>query len=108
MNELLDRFHLRPLRAGIKVTGIALVASLLCCLMWSAACHKKQKDWRLTHAEAEKLAESMNAQQHLPCGKWAVRDHPDGTAVVYLDESGCKKIDAFKEGFKAVGGRDSQ
>jgi hypothetical protein len=74
-------------------------------MMCSGACHKKQKDGRMTHDEAQKLAASMNAQQHLPCGKWSVRDHPDGTAVVYLDESGCKKTDAFKEGFKAAGGR---
>ena len=80
----------------------ALLGGVLVLLLFSSACRRKPKDERLNHAEAQKQADSMNAKMPPNCAKWVVHDHPDGTSVVFLDESACKKVDPVKDGLKAI------
>jgi len=92
-------YQLGSLRSVIRA---ALVVSVLLLPMLGSACRHKPKDERLNHAEAQRQADSMNARMPPNCAKWAVRDHPDGTSVVFLDESACKKVDPFKDGLKTM------
>ena len=84
----------RPIRA-------ALLVSVLVLLLFGSACHRKPKNERTNHTDAQKQADSMNAKPP-NCAKWVVRDHPDATSVVFLDESACKKVDPVKDGLKAI------
>jgi len=97
---------LRQLDSLCQMSPAALLVSVL--LLFSLSCRHTPKDERLNHAEAQKQADSMNAKMPPNCAKWAVRDHPDGTSVVYLDESACPKVNPVNDGLKAMDRRRSR
>ena len=91
-----------------QMSRVPLLVSALALSLFSSSCRRTRKDEHLNHAEAQKQADSMNARMPPSCAKWAVRDHPDGTSVVYLDESACQKVSPVNDGFKAMDKRRSQ